>query len=55
MKLHIRLFLLVGLSLSLLAKGKNEEVVDFMGIVENVKESIAAREDRGELQMLDSE
>ena len=55
MKLHIRLFLFVGLSLSLLAKGKDEEAVDFMEIVGNVKESIAAREDRGELQMLDSE
>ena len=52
MKPHIRLFLFVGLSLSLLAKGKDEEAVDFMDIVGNVKESIAAREDRGELQML---
>ena len=52
MKPHIRLFLFVGLSLSLLAKGKDEEAVDFMEIVGNVKESIAAREDRGELQML---
>ena len=52
MKPHIRLFLFVGLSLSLLAKGKDEEAVDFMEIVGNVKESIAAREDRGELQIL---
>ena len=52
MKLHIRLFLFVGLSLSLLAKGKDEEAVDFMEIVGNVKESIAAREDSGELHRI---
>ena len=37
MKLHIRLFLFFGLSLSLLAKGKDEEAVDFMEIVGNVE------------------
>ena len=52
MKLHIRLLLFFGLLLSLLAKGNDEEAVDFMEIIGNVEESIAAREDRGELQML---
>ena len=52
MKPHIRLFLFVGLSLSLLAKGKDEEAVDFMEIVGNVKESVAAREDSGELHRI---
>ncbi|MDA7773995.1 hypothetical protein N8993_07385 [Pseudomonadales bacterium] len=52
MKLHIRLLLFFGLLLSLLAKGSDEEAVDFMEIIGNVEESIAAREDRGELQML---
>ena len=52
MKIYICLLLSFGLLLSLLAKGKDEEAVDFMEIIGNVEESIAAREDRGELQML---
>lgn len=52
MKLHIYLLLFFGLSSSLLAEDKGEEAVDFMEIVRNVKKSVAAREDRGELQIL---
>ena len=52
MKLHICLLLSFGLLLSLLAKGKDEEAVDFMAIVGNVKESVAAREDSGELHRI---
>lgn len=52
MKIYICLLLSFGLLLSLLAKGKDEEAVDFMEIIGNVEEPIAAREDRGELQML---
>ena len=45
MKLHIRLFLFFGLSLSLLAKGKDEEASTLWRLSEMLKESIAARED----------
>jgi len=52
MNLHIYLLLVFLLSSSVLAQDNDEDVVDFMEIIRNVEESVAAREDRGELQML---
>ena len=52
MKAYIYLLLVFGLSASVFAEDADEEIVDFMEIVRNIKEPTVAREDRGELQVL---
>ncbi len=52
MKLYICLLLFFWLPSPAFAEDEDEEPVDFMEIVRNVQGSVAAREDRGELQML---
>ena len=55
MKLHICLFLFFGLSLSLLAKGKDEEASTLWRLSEMLRNRLRPGKTRGELQMLDSE
>ncbi len=52
MKAYIYLLLVFGLASPVFAEDADDEAVDFMEIVRNIKDPIAAREDRGELQML---
>jgi len=51
MKIYAVLLLMLGLAAPVFAE--DEEIIDFMEIVRNIKEPIVARVDRGEMQELD--
>lgn len=54
MKVYLTILLMLGLAVPvpIFAEDVDEDVVDFMALVRNIKDPMVAREDRGELQML---
>jgi hypothetical protein len=48
----VYILLILGLSVPVFAEGVDEDAVDFMEIVRNIKDPMVSREDMGELQML---
>mgnify|MGYP006155090197 FL=1 len=52
MKAYLAIMLMLGLAAPVFSEDMDDEAVDVMSIVRNIKNPTLAREDRGELQML---